>query len=143
MIHIPSMQSLRVFRAAAETLSFTETAQQMYLTQSAVSHQIKQLEQHLCASLFVRHRRGIQLSATGYRFLQVITPILNELETAVVSVRKETDCRHIVVRVESTLLVSGLLPMLSEMLELIPSLRVLVEASDGTPIWKVFRRALT
>jgi LysR family glycine cleavage system transcriptional activator len=133
MIHIPSTQALRVFRKAAETLSFTETAEELCLTQSAVSHQIKQLEEQLRASLFVRHRRGIFLSGTGQRFLQAITPVLQELETAVASLRMGNDDRQVVVRVESTLLVSVLLPNLSEMLDAIPDLRVCFEASDGIP----------
>ena len=133
MIHIPSTQALRVFRKAAETLSFTETAEDLCLTQSAVSHQIKQLEEQLSASLFVRHRRGIFLSGTGQRFLQAITPALQELETAVASLRMGNDDRHVVVRVESTLLVSVLLPNLSEMLEAIPDMQIRFEASDGTP----------
>jgi LysR family transcriptional regulator, glycine cleavage system transcriptional activator len=133
MIHIPSTQALRVFRKAAETLSFTETAEELCLTQSAVSHQIKQLEEQLSALLFVRHRRGIFLSGTGQRFLQAITPILQELETAVASLRMGSDDRQVVVRVESTLLVSVLLPNLTEMLDAIPELRVRFEAADGTP----------
>src|SRR5436305_12762908 len=109
MIHIPSTQSLRVFRKAAETLSFTETAEELCLTQSAVSHQIKQLEEQLSTLLFVRHRRGIFLSGTGQRFLQAITPILQELETAVASLRVGADDRQEVVRDESTLLASEML----------------------------------
>jgi LysR family glycine cleavage system transcriptional activator len=122
-----------VFRKAAETLSFTETAEELCLTQSAVSHQIKQLEEQLRASLFVRHRRGIFLSGTGQRFLQAITPVLQELESAVASLLMGNDDRQVVVRVESTLLVSVLLPNLAEMLDAIPDLRVRFEASDGTP----------
>jgi LysR family glycine cleavage system transcriptional activator len=114
-------------------LSFTETAEELCLTQSAVSHQIKQLEEQLRASLFVRHRRGIFLSGTGQRFLQAIAPVLQELETAVASLLMGNDDRPVVVRVESTLLVSVLLPNLAEMLDAIPDLRVRFEASDGTP----------
>jgi LysR family transcriptional regulator, glycine cleavage system transcriptional activator len=131
--HIPSMQSLRVFRKAAETLSFSQSAEELCLTQSAVSHQIKQLEEQLRTSLFVRHRRGILLSGTGQRFLKAITPILNELEATVASLRNGFECGQIVIRVESTLLVSRLLPNLSELLDLMPDLRVHLEASDGAP----------
>ncbi len=133
MVHIPSTQSLRVFRKAAETLSFTQTAEALYLTQSAVSHQVKQLEEQLRASLFVRHRRGIVLSGTGRRFLQAITPILNELESAVLALQEGGMRADIKVFVESTLLVSGLLPKLSEILDLIPDLRLHLVAADGQP----------
>ena len=132
MVHIPSTQSLRVFRKAAETLSFTQTAEALYLTQSAVSHQVKQLEEQLRAPLFVRHRRGIILSGTGQRFLQAITPILNELEAVVLALHEGGMRADVKVLVESTLLV-GLLPKLSEILDLIPDLGLHLEAADGQP----------
>jgi LysR family glycine cleavage system transcriptional activator len=133
MGRIPSTQSLRVFRKAAETLSFTQTAEELCLTQSAVSHQIKQLEEQLCGSLFIRHRRGLLLSSTGREFLRAVTPILDDLEAVVDSLRSGIECGHLVVRVEPALFVSGLLPMLSELLDLTPDLRLQLEACEKVP----------
>jgi DNA-binding transcriptional LysR family regulator len=133
MPHIPTTQSLRVFRKSAETLSFTETAKQLHLTQSAVSHKIKQLEKQLGSPLFVRNRRGISLTRTGQHFSQVVTPILNELEEAIESLQKGGKCDPIMFCVEPTLLMSGLMPNLCEMLELLPDLQLHLQASEWPP----------
>tara|TARA_R110002126_G_scaffold43555_8_gene124875 strand:- start:25255 stop:26142 length:888 start_codon:yes stop_codon:yes gene_type:complete len=77
-IHTP-LRGLRCFCVAAECLSFKETAKQLYLTPSAVSHQIKQLEDNLNLSLFERKTRAIALTETGKRFYQEVQPILAQL----------------------------------------------------------------
>lgn len=64
---LPPLQSLRVFEAAARHLSFTAAADDLGVTQAAVSHQIKLLEARLGAPLFLRLPRGIQLTALGER----------------------------------------------------------------------------
>ena len=56
------VHQLRVFMAVAENLSFTRAAQALYLTQSAVSHQVSALEKELASPLFVRHGRTISLT---------------------------------------------------------------------------------
>src|SRR5207245_9150013 len=60
--------TLRTFEAVARNLSFTKAADELALTQSAVSHQIRALEDHLGARLFQRLHRGIDLTADGRRF---------------------------------------------------------------------------
>ena len=57
----------------AENLSFTRAAESLFLTQSAVSHQIADLERTLGVELFVRHGRTIELTAAG-RVLTVVGP---------------------------------------------------------------------
>lgn len=64
---LPPLQAIRVFEAAARHLSFTAAADDLGVTQAAVSHQIKLLEQRLGAPLFLRLPRGIQLTALGER----------------------------------------------------------------------------
>ncbi|WP_418357981.1 MULTISPECIES: LysR substrate-binding domain-containing protein [Shewanella] len=74
-----SMRGLRCFCVAAECLSFKETAQKLYLTPSAVSHQIKQLEETLNQTLFIRQTRAIALTEVGARFYQAIEPVMQQL----------------------------------------------------------------
>ncbi len=70
-VHTP-LRGLRCFCVAAECLSFKDTARQLYLTPSAVSHQIKQLEEQLGFSLFERQTRAVVLSRQGQQFYQSI-----------------------------------------------------------------------
>ncbi|MDX1391273.1 MAG: LysR family transcriptional regulator, partial [Rheinheimera sp.] len=77
------MRGLRCFCVAAECLSFKETAKKLYLTPSAVSHQIKQLEQQLNLALFERKTRAIVLTEAGKRFYQAIAPLMEQLATTI------------------------------------------------------------
>lgn len=77
------MRGLRCFCVAAECLSFKETAKKLYLTPSAVSHQIKQLEETLNQSLFIRQTRSIALTEVGVRFYQAIEPVMQQLVNTV------------------------------------------------------------
>ena len=75
-----SMRGLRCFCVAADCLSFKETARQLYLTPSAVSHQIKQLESELGLDLFLRQTRSVELTPHGKAFYQALLPLMRELE---------------------------------------------------------------
>jgi DNA-binding transcriptional LysR family regulator len=71
---------LRTFRVVAETLNFTKAGERLNLTQSAVSHQIKALENDLGEPLFLRSKRGVKLSQKGKVALEHAERILNEAE---------------------------------------------------------------
>lgn len=77
------IRGLRSFCVAAQCLSFKKAAEQLYLTPSAVSHQVKQLEQQLGVNLFKRQTRAIELTHRGQQFFKTIRPILGELEQAI------------------------------------------------------------
>jgi DNA-binding transcriptional LysR family regulator len=74
------MAQLRTFRAVAEALNFTRAAERLNLTQSAVSHQIKALEEELGEPLFIRTKRGVKLSEAGKAALEHVERILDEVE---------------------------------------------------------------
>lgn len=74
------MGQLRTFRAVAETLNFTRASERLGLTQSAVSHQIKALEEDLGEPLFIRAKRGVKLSPAGKVALEHVERILDEAE---------------------------------------------------------------
>ncbi|WP_285163446.1 LysR substrate-binding domain-containing protein [Shewanella goraebulensis] len=78
-----SLRGLRCFCVAAECLSFKETANRLFLTPSAVSHQIKQLEKTLQQSLFKRQTRAVLLTEAGERFYQQVAPIMVQLSETV------------------------------------------------------------
>jgi LysR family glycine cleavage system transcriptional activator len=76
------MTSLRVFEAAARHLSFSDTAVELNLTQSAVSRQIRALEDLLSIKLFRRVRQRLKLSEAGAAYLPVVRTCLSRLEAA-------------------------------------------------------------
>ena len=75
------MTQLKTFKAVAETLNFTRASERLGLTQSAVSHQIKALEEELGEPLFIRAKRGVKLSQAGKAALEHVQRILDETET--------------------------------------------------------------
>jgi DNA-binding transcriptional LysR family regulator len=77
---IPSLQALACFDAAARHESYTRAAQELALTQSAVSRQIATLEQYLGQALFRRTRHGVALTERGSAYARQIAPRLQALE---------------------------------------------------------------
>ncbi len=79
---------LRIFLAVAETLSFTRAAEQLMLTQSAVSHQIARLEREIGSPLFVRNGRTISLTPAGEALCSPARRVFVAMEEAVATVRR-------------------------------------------------------
>src|SRR4051794_22031817 len=76
------VHQLKSFLAVAENLSFTRAAESLFLTQSAVSHQIADLERVLGVELFIRHGRTIELTASGRVLVERSRRIFAELRDA-------------------------------------------------------------
>lgn len=76
------MTALRVFEAAARHLSCTGAADELFLTQSAVSKQLRALEEHLGVVLFERENRGLVLTELGRTYLGEIRPLLAQIAAA-------------------------------------------------------------
>ncbi len=77
---VPSMTALQCFEAAARHLSFTRAAEELHLTQSAVSKQVAQLEEMLHHHLFLRIRRRLQLTPAGSLYLDEVNKILTQVD---------------------------------------------------------------
>ena len=85
------LRQLRYFIAIADCGAFSKAAERVFVAQSALSHQIAQLEDELGASLFHRSRRGVELTDAGNRFLPHAVSILRQADDAVASVRSGAD----------------------------------------------------
>jgi len=88
---LPSLPALRLFEAAARHLSFTKAAAELNVTQAAVSHQVRALEDQLGVALFQRSTRKLSLTAAGQRLAPVATAAFEALGQAVADIgRGET-----------------------------------------------------
>ncbi len=94
---LPRLDLLRSFEAAARHLSFTRAADELALTQSAVSRQIQQMEQGLGVSLFERRHRALALTDAGRLMNRAVTDCLERLRDAAASVRAATRLRQVAV----------------------------------------------
>jgi len=79
---LPPLNSLRAFDAAARHLSFTRAAEELHVTQAAVSHQIRSLEEYLGVSLFTRLSRSLELTPEGARYHPGVRMGFESLERA-------------------------------------------------------------
>src|SRR6202012_3722913 len=84
-----SLNALRTFEVAGRRLSFTAAAQELNVSQAAVSRQIRKLEQQVGRQLFVRVYRGVVLTALGQALLGRLTQAFTDIEKAFSAARQE------------------------------------------------------
>jgi LysR family transcriptional regulator, glycine cleavage system transcriptional activator len=96
---LPPFQAIRAFEASARHLSFKKAAQELCLTQSAISHQIKTLEAYLGVQLFFRETRRVALTGEGASYLTGITRILDHMAAETARISKREDRGSLSVRV--------------------------------------------
>ncbi|MBO0347264.1 LysR substrate-binding domain-containing protein [Roseibium limicola] len=91
MTELPPLSALRAFEAAARHMSFTRAADDLGMTQAAVSYQIKLLEEKLGFPLFMRKPRKIELTAKGHQLSGRLICAFSDLRNAVDSVREQSE----------------------------------------------------
>src|SRR5437868_10172528 len=77
--HLPPLNALKAFEAAARHESFTRAAQELCVTQGAVSHQVKALETQLAIKLFTRERQRLIITEAGRDYLSVVRDALDRI----------------------------------------------------------------
>jgi LysR family glycine cleavage system transcriptional activator len=91
MYRLPPFNALRLFEAAARHLSFKRAAQEFHITQAAVSHQIKGLEEYLGVELFRRSGRGVELTVAARECLPKLRESFGMLAAAVEVLREKNE----------------------------------------------------
>src|ERR1051325_5304617 len=87
---MPSLDLLAGFEAAARHLSFTKAGEELFLTQSAVSRQIKELEEQLGVALFHRRHRALVLTDAGQQFYAATAQVITTMRTATERLRAQS-----------------------------------------------------
>jgi LysR family transcriptional regulator, glycine cleavage system transcriptional activator len=128
---LPALGTLRTFEAVARHLSFTRAADELALTQSAVSHQIRVLEEHVGARLFQRRHRAIELSADGKMLLEGVRAGLDSMLFANERVRSQRRVGVLTVAAPAAFAVWWLVPRLGRFATLYPDIEVRIAAIDG------------
>jgi LysR family glycine cleavage system transcriptional activator len=91
---MPALDLLVGFEAAARHLSFTKAGEELYLTQSAVSRQMKELEDQLGVPLFERRHRALALTEAGQQFHAVAAQVINTMRAATERLRAQAGKRR-------------------------------------------------
>jgi len=109
---LPPLNSLKSFEAAGRLLSFTDAARELNVTQAAVSHQIKVIEDFLGVSLFERYPRRLALSEQGKALLPDVTEAFDRVSQAIGSLSQEQYSNLVSVRLAPSFAAKWLSPRL-------------------------------
>src|SRR3954466_13075027 len=127
---LPPLNALRVFEAAARHLSFKEAANELSITQAAVSHQIKSLEDYLGVQLFKRAGRGVQLTEAARACLPRLREGFDSLAAAVEMIHMRADETDLQISREVVFTARWLMPRLAEFAKREPKIDVRLGTSS-------------
>lgn len=138
MLHAPThlrsrpiqVGHLRAFEAVARHLNFRLAAQELALTQPAVSRQIQALEDDVGVPLFRRHTRAVELTEAGNQLLTAVGQALPRLDATVRHIRQSAGRRHVSVTTFASFASMWLIPRLEAFQRDHPDIDIRVEASD-------------
>jgi LysR family glycine cleavage system transcriptional activator len=128
---LPSLNGLRAFEAAARHLSFTVAAAELNVTQTAISHQIRRLEEELGVRLFVRQNRALALTPEARDYLPSVRAAFNDLRLATDRLLRRDNDHVLTVSTLASLAAKWLLPRLSAFQEAHPGIDVRITTSTA------------
>ena len=127
---LPPLNALRAFEAAARQLSFKRAAEELHVTQAAVSHQVRALEAQLGLALFVRLHRALELTPAGARYLPALSDAFDRLDDATHALRARPRTPRLVLSVVPSFGANWLVPRLGRFRALHPEIDLVVLSSS-------------
>ncbi|HCR4080976.1 TPA: transcriptional regulator GcvA [Proteus mirabilis] len=127
---LPPLNALRVFDSAARHLSFTKAAEELFVTQAAVSHQIKTLEEFLGLKLFRRRNRSLLLTEEGQSYYLDIKEIFSSINEATRKLLARSAKGALTVSLSPSFAIQWLVPRLSGFNQAYPGIDVRIQAVD-------------
>jgi LysR family glycine cleavage system transcriptional activator len=131
---LPSLLAVRYFESVGRHLSFTAAAEELNVTQAAVSHQVRQLEERLGHQLFVRLHHRIALTETGEQLLAACTRCLEDLEEVFRRLGNQQEAAPLVLNVTPWISARWLLPRLNDYLSKHPDTDIVLHNSLKSPL---------
>jgi LysR family glycine cleavage system transcriptional activator len=131
MTRLPSLNGLRAFEAAARHLSFTNAATELNVTQTAISHQIRRLEEELGVRLFIRQNRALALTTEAAQYLPGVRAAFNDLRFATDQLLRKDNEKVLTVSTLASLAAKWLLPRLPAFQEAHPGIDVRITTSSA------------
>ncbi len=128
---MPSPSALRTFEAAARLGSFKAAAQELSVTPTAISHQIRALERRIGLGLFARHARAVELTAAGRRLAEATSQGFSQIQEALEELSEGEEV--LTIATTPAFAAQWLAPRLGGFQKAFPDLRVRIEA-DTKPV---------
>lgn len=128
---LPSLNALRAFAIAGRHLSFTRAAEELHVTQGAVSRLVKQLEADLGVSLFRRGPRGLELTEAGAAYLPPLSEAFERMQAATrLIMRSGRPANRLAITMLPTFAMRWFMPRLADFHQLNPDIAVDVTSAD-------------
>lgn len=131
MRHLPPLNALRVFESSARLCSFAAAGRELFVTPSAVSHQVKALEKYLGLSLFSRSRQTVTLTPAGEQYLASVRHAFDEIEMATERLTANQGSNVVRISVAPNFLTRWLMPRMTRFQTLYPDVELEINASMG------------
>lgn len=128
---LPPLTSLRAFEAVARRSSFKAAAEELFVTSTAISHQIRQLEAHLGLRVLERTPRAVKLTEEGRLLYAATASGFAEIASAVAQLRRRQDPAILTLSSTTAFLSHWLVPRLTELGRLLPDVDLRLHASDA------------
>jgi DNA-binding transcriptional LysR family regulator len=128
-----AMGQLRTLEAVARHLNFSAAAQELALTQSAISRQVQALEEEIGVALFLRHTRAVELTSAGAQLLSAVLPSLERIDNAVRLVRRSAGRKSVAIGTWASFASMWLIPRLEAFQTAYPDIDIRIDAAD-TPV---------
>ena len=122
---------LRAFEAVARHLNFRAAAEELALTQSAVSRQIQALEQDVGAALFLRHTRAVELTTAGAHLQAAVARALPQIDSTVRQIRQRAGRRAVSITTFASMASMWLIPRMEAFQRDNPDIDIRIDASDA------------
>ena len=126
---LPPLNSLRAFEAASRHASFTRAAQELFVTQGAISRHVATLEDWLKVQLFSRNPRGIDLTPKGAMFFRIVRGALDQLEYGTRQLQQKPDDKTLRLKLPPTFAIRWLVPRLAQFHAFTPDIDVQITTS--------------
>lgn len=127
---LPPLHLLQLFEAAGRHLSFKKAAEELHLTPSAISHQVKALEENLGITLFKRLTRGVQLTPAGAHYLVVVKDVFQRLDQGTTSLKQQFSSQSLRISTIPTIASNIIIPRLSLFQQQFPDITLRIEISQ-------------
>jgi len=133
---LPPLNALKVFEVAGQLKNFSQAAETMCITQSAVSKQVKVLEENLDIRLFHRQERGVQLTESGKRLLDIVSLSLGLLEVGVKEFYSAKDTQTLTVNITPSMSAKWILQRVKKFRQSFPDIMLNIKSDELDINWE-------
>ena len=124
------LATLFTFEVAARHLNFTKTADELHITQGAVSQQIRQLEEKIGFKLFERYHRRLTLTAEGARLALQLNHNFTEIDSLINELKEDKQSNILTLSVMPSFASKWLIPRLGDLQSAYPDMQLRIQAND-------------